>query len=256
MSPDPSSPSGPNPVVWTPERVARFWNNISQTDLTAVSFAKVGGRAFIVAASHLLPKDGRILDFGAGDGTLAKLMCERGLNVACYEPSAERSKTLTASLSGTNGFLGNIDEGSTDTFDVVILTEVIEHILDDDMDVTLKRLHSLTKPGGTIIITTPINEKLEQSHCLCPMCAALFHRWQHVRSFTAESLDNLLSTHGFANVATHKLDFADRLFLPHDVLWGTAKPSDRVPFYLYEIRNNRPAETADQTTYMYVGKRA
>jgi len=56
-----------------------------------MSFSKQGGRSLIIAVDHLLPRDGSILDFGAGDGDLAQFLCERGLRAAAYETSGEMS---------------------------------------------------------------------------------------------------------------------------------------------------------------------
>lgn len=255
MSLKPQNAASPKEAQWTHETVSRFWNGIAQTQLFSYAFSKTGGRAFLVAFDHLLPKEGRILDFGAGNGDLAKLMCERGLHVACYEPSEELRKPIEENLSTVKGFLGCIDQGSDETFDLVVLTEVIEHILEEDLNATLTRLHSFVKPGGMIIVTTPNNENLELGKCLCPMCETLFHRWQHVRSFTSETIESLFSRFGFEPVVTHKIEFNEQFYLPHDTLWGTAKPGDRVPFYLYEIRNNRPSEAGSNNTLVYVGKR-
>ena len=255
MSSLPTYTAKPKDAQWTHETIARFWNGIAQTQLFSFAFSKTGGHAFLVALDHLMPREGRILDFGAGNGDLAKLMCERGLSVACYEPSEELRKPIETNLASMKGFIGCIDANSDETFDLVVLTEVIEHILDEDLDFTLKKLHSFVKPGGTIIVTTPNNENLELGKCLCPMCETLFHRWQHVRSFTAETLQSLFSSYGFEQVVTHRLEFNEQFYLPHDVLWGTAKAGDRVPFYLYEIRNNRPSETGSNNTLVYVGKR-
>ena len=89
----------PERLKWTPELVARYWDGFSQTRLVEYSFSRQVGRSLLVAVDHLLPRDGRVLDFGAGDGHLVRLMSERGLKVAAYEPSAGRLDTLRAQLA-------------------------------------------------------------------------------------------------------------------------------------------------------------
>jgi 2-polyprenyl-3-methyl-5-hydroxy-6-metoxy-1,4-benzoquinol methylase len=197
----------PGRLQWTPELVNRFWDAFAQTRLVAFSFSKQGGRSLIIAVDHLLPRDGKILDFGAGNGHLIQLMSERGLKAAAYEPSENRMEYLRNTLSDCAGFLGVISDNDWDLFDAVIAAEVLEHILDELLDKTLGRLSNLTKPGGIVIITTPNNEDLELGMAYCPVSNLLFHRWQHVRSFTRETLCTLMDRFGFDEIATHQLSF-------------------------------------------------
>lgn len=55
----------------------------------------------------------------------------------------------------------------------------------------------LIAPGGFIAITTPNNEDLNESTLLCPDCGCVFHRWQHVRSWTPKSLLSAMENNAF-----------------------------------------------------------
>ena len=68
-------------LVWSPDLVDKFWTGVAQTRLTEYDFARQGGKSVIIAVEHHLPKGGRILDFGAGNGELADLLLERGYQV-------------------------------------------------------------------------------------------------------------------------------------------------------------------------------
>jgi len=245
----------PQRIQWTPELVARFWNGFSQTKLVEFSFSKQAGRSLILCIDHLLPRDGRILDFGAGDGYLIKLMCERGLHVAAYEPSEGRAKNLKVLLQDYHGFLGIEDDESTQAFDVVIMAEVIEHILDGQLDDTLRRLNQLTRPDGVLVVTTPNNEDLDLGMAYCPVSNILFHRWQHVRSFTEISLAKLLADHGFDEIVTHKVEFDDALYVPSDPIWGGAQNNVELPSHIQELRANCPAQIGSETNLLYIGRR-
>ena len=61
----------------------------------------------------------------------------------------------------------------------------------------------LLAPDGIAIITTPNDEDLHASETYCPHCDQVFHRWQHLRSWTAESLAAAVSTNGFAVSQIH-----------------------------------------------------
>ena len=248
-------PHAPQPIRWTPKLVERFWNGFAQTRLVNFSFSKQAGKSLIVAIDHLLPRNGSILDYGAGDGYLIRLLCERGLCAAAYEPSIERSENLRELLGDCKGFLGVERADTTKSFDVVIMAEVIEHILDELLDTVMKQLFSLVRPGGLLIITTPNNEDLELGMAYCPVSNTLFHRWQHVRSFTDKSLVVLLAQYGFEELATHRVEFNNSLYVPYDPIWGEAVEESNLPFHIKSLRSNQPTNIAGETNILFIGRR-
>lgn len=247
--------TGPERLQWTPALVDRFWDGFSHTRLVEYSFSKQGGRSLLIAVDHLLPRTGKVVDFGAGGGHLVRLMLERGLRVAAYEPSNARLDNLRALVGEFPSFLGVTGADSEETFDALVMAEVIEHILDEDLDPTLRRMAALVKPGGTLIVTTPNNEDLDLGMAYCPASNQLFHRWQHVRSFTRDSLCALLDRFGIDEVATHYVGFDDNLFVPFDELWGGAPPQTELPDYLVRLRRNEPAQIGSGGNLLFVGRR-
>lgn len=251
------APPAPEPVrlKWTPELVHSYWDGFSQTRLVELSFSKLAGRSLLVAVDHLLPRTGRVIDFGAGDGHLARLLTERGLQVAAYEPSKGRQENLNARLTGCRGFLGVVGTRSRQRFDVAIMAEVIEHILDEELDKTLRRLVALVKPGGTIVVTTPNNEDLELGMAYCPISNTLFHRWQHMRAFTRDTLCALLNEYGVDEVVTHHTGFDESLFLPWDNIWGASDAAAEPPDYIARLRRNESAQIGNQSNLLFIGRR-
>lgn len=247
--------ASPQPIQWTHELVEKFWDGFAQTRLVEFSFSRQAGRSLIIAIDHLLPKDSQILDYGAGDGDLIKLMCERGLNVSGFEPSENRAQKLRNKLKGHSGFKGIVNNDVDTTYEFVLMAEVIEHVLDEDLDECLTRLSSLVQSGGLLIVTTPNNEDLELGMAYCPVSNVLFHRWQHVRSFTRESLVDLLSQYGFDEVVTHQIEFNDALYVPYDKQWGEATEDVALPSHIQEMRANKPTRIGGETNLLYIGKR-
>jgi SAM-dependent methyltransferase len=245
----------PERLKWTPELVGRFWDGFSQTQLVQFSFSRQAGRELLIAIDHLLPRNGEILDFGAGDGHLVRLLCERGFCAAAYEPSGGRMQNLEGALAGIERFGGVIGQNATSKFDLVIMAEVIEHVLDDELDTTLGRLAELTRPGGILIVTTPNNENLELGMTYCPVSNMLFHRWQHVRSFTETTLPELLRCYGFAETVTHRVGFDAAVFLPVDPQSPTAPNRDQLPDYIAKLRRNQKALIGSEANLLYVGRR-
>ena len=244
----------PRRIRWTPALVERFWQGFSQTRLVEHSFSRQGGRSLIIAVEHLLPRSGDVLDYGAGDGDLVQLMCERGLKMYAYEPSGKRIETLRNRLGKYTNFLGIVKPETNKCFDVVIVAEVIEHVLDEQIDVCLRRIHSLIRPGGLLIVTAPNNEDLDLGMAYCPISNTLFHRWQHVRSFTDRTLADLLSRYGFGEIASHHIEFNDALFVPYDPIWGSDTVTD-MPSHIVELRANRPVRMGAENNLLYIGKR-
>ncbi len=243
-------------LTWTPELVAKFWDNLSHSRLHEWNFAKTAGRNFIIAVDHLLLRDGRAtLDFGAGQGELLALLIERGCKVMAYEPSAGRTRTLEEKMAGNPGFLGLIDEKSDQKFDCVIMTEVIEHVLDEEFDATLSRVASLTAKDGLVIVTTPLDEDMELNFIYCPVSDLWYHRWQHVRTFTLETLATTMARFGFEEVVSHRMDFSDQYFIPFDPMWGGADPEEKLPPHLRALRQNSPAYCGGQKNILYVGRK-
>ena len=245
----------PQRLRWTPELVERFWNGIEQTRLTEFYFSRQAGKAVVLSIEHLLSPSGTVLDFGAGDGELAALLLERGYRVAAYEPSDIRQKALAARFDALPNFSGVVGSAEQRAFDTVVLCEVIEHILDEDFDNVMCRVAQLTVPGGHVIITTPNNEDLELGMSYDPLTNTMFHKWQHVRSFTALTLAQTLDHYGFDELVTHQIGFENNLFVPFDRLWGGASPKVDMPSYIAQIRSNLPTTVGTGNNLVYIGTR-
>ncbi len=151
-----------------------------------------------------VPRGARLLDYGAGDGDLLRPLIRNGYMTAAYDLSPGRLLARTAaSLRNDHNFLGLVDADCDKQFDCVLLIEVVEHILEEQIDNTFVNIRRLLKPGGTLFVSTPNSEDLKLDFAYCPNCDALFHRWQHVRSFTPDGLTALLDRYGFDRLNLH-----------------------------------------------------
>ncbi|NOU09702.1 MAG: class I SAM-dependent methyltransferase [Nitrospira sp.] len=195
-------------IHWTPQLVNKFWDGVAQTELDNLSFGKVAGPRFLELISAYLVPGGSHLDFGAGSGHVLQLLLDRGLNTAGFDPSPDRQDLLVAKIGQHENFLGIKGVDSNEQFDVVLLMEVIEHVLDEDFHKVLQRVANFVKPGGYLIASTPNNENLESSSVYCPVSETLFHPWQHVRSFTPDQLSDCFKNIGFSAVFVALADFS------------------------------------------------
>lgn len=101
----------------------------------------------------------RVLDIAAGQGNFTLMLAESGYRVTWNDIREDLAGY--ARLKHEHGevdFLpGNIYDIEPDApFDVVLMTEVIEHVAHPDL--FLARAAELVRPGGHIVVTTPNGE--------------------------------------------------------------------------------------------------
>jgi 2-polyprenyl-3-methyl-5-hydroxy-6-metoxy-1,4-benzoquinol methylase len=206
----------PHEVEWTPEKVGRVWDHYGAIDaFRPLYFSAHSGDAIVARADRELGLQGkRVLDFGSGQGDLLAHLFRRGVAAHGLEfspGSAAASRVRFASEDLFRGVevAGELPSAYPDgSFDVVFLVEVVEHLLDEQLEPTLRELTRLLAPGGHVVATTPNAENLVLESVHCPDCGATYHRWQHQRSFTADSLAALFS--GFEDVRVSALDWRSR----------------------------------------------
>ena len=187
----------PKRLVWDEMLVDRFWNGVEHTRLTELNFSRTAGEHIVqILREFVLPKS-HILDFGGGDGTLTADLIKAGYACAILEPSRTRQSAHATRLKGTKNFLGSVTFDDQTQYDTVVMTEVVEHILDHQLSETLNHIAKVLKPGGNLFITCPNQEDLELGMVFCPQSEILFHRWQHVHSFSPASLTELVKSFDF-----------------------------------------------------------
>ncbi len=202
-------------LVWTPEKVKRFWAFYSRLPGEVENFfARQVGDAVINLVRSVVRLQGSLLDYGAGDGSLTARLLELGAGpvYACENHSAG-VEALTKKFAGHPLFKGAFESArlpttpGADFFDALFMLEVIEHLEGDAMDTTLRTARGVLKPGGLLVVTTPNEEDLDGNKVLCPDCGAIFHKVQHVNRFDAQALSDLLGRYGF------KARFCDAVWL-------------------------------------------
>lgn len=142
------------------------------------------------------------LNIGVGRGGLETLLVGKGVKVSCLDPSETSIQAIRQRLNlSDNARVGHSQEipFADQTFDVVVMTEVLEHLDDGILLATLQEVRRVLKPGGRFIGTVPANEALESLQVVCPCCGEVFHKWGHVQSFSPERLAAVMQGAGFAD---------------------------------------------------------
>ena len=129
----------------------------------------------------------RVLDAGAGIGTFTELAAE-GREVVAVEPDPEQLAILRERVAGQANVQvveGTIEDVSG-TFDSILCLNVLEHIPDDRG--TLRRLHGLLAPGGSLLLLVPAHPALY---------GGIDRAVDHQRRYTKAGLSECLREAGF-----------------------------------------------------------
>lgn len=207
-------------VEWTTEKIGDFWSNVDTIIEMGVKkndyFTLLNGRAVLSCVKKkvgLLNK--QILDYGCGLGYICELIIQDGTSAGVYgcDLSSESVSIVNKKLSGKPLFKEAFSVSSENItryegfFDVVLLTEVVEHLDDRDLSVVCSNIKVLLKPEGKIFITTPNNEDLKSSMVVCPDCGCYYHKVQHIRSWSKETLTAYMEHNGFNTNSVLEIDF-------------------------------------------------
>ena len=155
----------------------------------------------IVAGFSDYRKTGRLLDIGCGAGSFMKAAARAGwtpVGVEVSRPSVEHVESL-----GFEVFCGELSEANypDDHFDVVIASEVLEHV--PDPQALARAMARVLRPGGLLWATTPHGRGIS--------AYALGVRWsvvsppEHLHLFSVAGIRRLLKDAGFSRtrVDTH-----------------------------------------------------
>jgi SAM-dependent methyltransferase len=139
-------------------RGAYHWREIGSGLLTHNAFT--AERYRLVAGRADLREGARVLDYGCGDGALLSVLdrrARRAVELHGFDPNALglqyardalRARGITATLHDSCSTI------APESMDCVVCTEVIEHA--SAPSVLLGEIARVLKPGGRLVITTPI----------------------------------------------------------------------------------------------------
>jgi len=179
-----------------------------------------------IAALNLSPSS-KILDVGTSCGANLEMLKRMGFqNVegVDVEPSAIEmcsQKGLTVSLADAGRELPFAD----DSFDLIIATDILEHI--DDDTIAMKDFIRILRPGGLLFVTVPAFQFMLGRY----EREAIGHR----RRYTKKGLHNLVGNLGVNILSSYYFNFI--LFLP---VFFTRKIIDIFKISTFEHEIPRP----------------
>jgi methionine biosynthesis protein MetW len=200
---------------------------------------------------ELVGTDRLVLDVGCADGSLGRVLAERGCVVSGIDVDQDAARAAAGVLKQVKVADLNssplTDHFEPASFDVLVFADVLEHLLDPER--VLRAAVGLLKPGGHIVVSVP-----NVAHGSLRL-ALLQGRWRyratgllddtHIRFFTQETLIELFRRVGLA-VETLRSTVADPLdveveiddsvLLPLAVDWVRHQPTAMDYQYVAAVR--------------------
>ena len=148
-------------------------------------------------------KSGNLLEIGCGTGAFLSLASRMGFNVTGVEPRKEYAEygATKYGLDIIQGLVGDPRQCISledDKYDVVVLNEVIEHVL--DINAFISAVKKCMKVGGLLYLTTP------DVHSLYAFLFRVnwdqYHVCWHHHFFNKQTLKYSLNLYGFKVVKT------------------------------------------------------
>lgn len=173
----------------------RIWDHVQTTRLDFFDHARGRYAEMAALAQRSLGRGtGRVLNIGIGAGGLESILQGRGWRVSSLDPSNEAVQAQAR--RGIDAHCGYAQQMPFEaaSFDIVVASEVLEHIEPETRVQVLCEIKRVLASGGWFIGSVPYREVLADNEVICPDCGKVFHRWGHVSSFDLPQMRAELAT--------------------------------------------------------------
>lgn len=174
----------------------------------------------------------KILNIGVGGGVLEKIALSKNIDIYSLDPSKSSIEKLQKMIGQEKAKVGYSQDipFSDNFFDVVVMSEVLEHLEMDIIEETLEEVHRVLKKGGRFIGTVPSSENLSEQIVICPNCGEKFHRWGHIQSFNEKRMNEILKKY-FNSVKVQS-----RMFISWNILNWKGKLTTFIFYIFYFLK--------------------
>jgi 2-polyprenyl-3-methyl-5-hydroxy-6-metoxy-1,4-benzoquinol methylase len=165
------------------------------TEHSGVNLGPRTERALVAQILTHLPATGRMLDIGAGQGALVRLMASRGYDALGIDLSPEqvaigRQHGIDVREADLRGFL----QDHAAEFDGITAIDLLEHFDKPDVLPILDLIYGALKPGGVLVVRTPNGSS--------PFAGRLrYGDFTHGTIYASRSVRQLTAAAGFESVA-------------------------------------------------------
>jgi SAM-dependent methyltransferase len=128
-----------------------------------------------------------VLDVGCGDGRILKELSQKYAAVGADYAAHSAREAGAWAIRASSAALPFPDR----SFDLVLCSEVLEHLPEDMLHATLREIERVAK--AYVLISVPYREKIRLLFLFCPACGEEFHIWGHLRSYAKSDLKKLFT---------------------------------------------------------------
>lgn len=195
------------------------------------------------------PAKGKLLDIGAGTGDFLVMAQKNGWNIKGLEPSP-KAKAIAESKGVS--FANDLSEIEDDSFDVITMWHVLEHV--PDVEAQIAELKRIVKPEGTIIIAVPNYKSYDAQHY--GIFWAAYDVPRHLWHFSKTSIKLLFSKQGMELIKILPMKFDSFYVSLLSEKYKTGK-MNFIGGFLTGLKSNiKAARNFEYSSHIYVIKRS
>ena len=144
---------------------------------------------------------GKLLDIGCGVGDFLQQIESKGWQCTGIEPSEDAAKIAKKRIQATIYKPEEIDTLIDETYDVITMWHVLEHV--DDLRTEVEQLFRLLKKGGRLVIALPNYKSYDATYYQDKWAAYDVPR--HLNHFDKQTIVNIFNTKGLKLIKINKL---------------------------------------------------
>ncbi|RZK48941.1 MAG: class I SAM-dependent methyltransferase [Pedobacter sp.] len=190
---------------------------------------------------------GTLLDIGAGTGDFLVTANNSGWNTTGIEPSG---KARSIAVSKGVKFQEDLSDISDNSFDVVTMWHVLEHV--PDVEMQIRELRRIAKPDGTIIIAVPNFKSYDAKYYGRHWAAYDVPR--HLWHFSKTAIEKLFSREGMELIKVLPMKFDSFYVSLLSEKYQTGKMSFVKGFLIGMKSNLKAAKNNEYSSHIYIIK--
>lgn len=191
-----------------------------------------------------------LLDIGCGTGDFLELAKKGGWNVTGIEPNGQARQIANSKTDNSifeTGYLGNLKPNS---FDVITLWHVLEHLPDLEMHIILFK--SLLRPNGTLVIAVPNFKSYDASYY--KMFWAAYDVPRHLWHFSRTTIQELFKTKQLKLVKTLPMIFDAYYVSLLSEKYKSGYMNPLKAFWVGWKSNHKAKQTKEYSSHIYILK--
>jgi len=143
--------------------------------------------------ANMLNNGDKVLNVGIGGGIFEREAKRLGVDIHTLDPDWA-SLNIHTKQNISRLIVGRLEilPFAANSFDAVVVSEVLEHLTPAVMHQALSEIHRVLVPSGRIIGTVPCDENLIENTFVCPHCGEVFHKVGHQQSFSKNDIIQVL----------------------------------------------------------------